>query len=66
MSALLTEEERRKFAAWLEREALTSGGLAEQMAKINLPTMVADVEKRYGAACALIADRLRRTESYTL
>lgn len=65
MSLLLTEQERVRFADWLELEASTAEGIAGQLG--NLPgaftSMVIDREKRYAAAALLIAGKLRATES---
>ena len=63
---LLTQEERDKFAAYLEREAVSADAIATQMEKSGLPPAVRDVSvKRYrmeAAAAAFVARKLRSTE----
>jgi len=67
MSLLLTQEERDKFAAYLERDAESANAIAVQMEKsTNLPLAVREASiKRYrmeAAASAFVARRLRSTE----
>ena len=53
-SLMLTDEERNRFAAWLEREAETGQGIVEQREKQNI------------AAAIIIARKLRNTHSETI
>jgi hypothetical protein len=63
----LTQEERDRFAAYLEMDAASSKAIAEQM--VNLPgAAMAELVRReriVAAACLLIAQRLRSTQSET-
>jgi hypothetical protein len=64
----LTDQERQRFADWLEMEADSNEGLAAQMDKIAGP-MMGEVSKRQrieAAAMRLIAKRLRSTESMSI
>lgn len=64
MSYLLTDQERDRFATWLEQEAATAKGLIEQMGKLG--TMAAPLvarEEAEAAAALLIARKLRATHS---
>lgn len=62
MSLLLTDSERERFAAWLEREAASSNGIAEQAEKLG-PAMAPLIarERAESAAALLIARKLRAT-----
>lgn len=64
MDLLLTDQERLRFAAWLEHEAATTKGIVEQMEKLGPHTapMVAR-QKTEAAAALLIARKLRETHS---
>lgn len=63
-SLLLTEQERDRFASWLEHEAATSKGLIEQLEKLGpAMTMMIPHQKAEVAAALLIARRLRATHS---
>lgn len=64
MDLLLTEQERERFAAWLEHEAATAKGLIEQMEKLG-PAMAMLIarEKAEAAAALVIARKLRATHS---
>jgi hypothetical protein len=67
MSMLLTEQERERFAAWLEREAATAKSICEQME--NLGPHVAPLvarEKAEAAAALVIARKLRATHSESI
>lgn len=63
-SLLLTPEEAERFASWLENEAMSAAGMIEQFTKIGGPAVatLAQSEKRYAAACIIIARRIRSTE----
>lgn len=65
---LLTPEEAQRFASWLEREAVTAEGLADQARKLGtgIATIVEAKERPYAAACLMIARRIRNTESQTI
>ena len=67
-SYLLSDIERERFAAWLERQAETGKQMIEQFKK--LPPMVADAmvkkESLEVAAYLVVARVLRSTESMTL
>jgi hypothetical protein len=62
----LTEEERRKFAAYCQEEALSYFGLAEQAAKLPAGEIMALPMRRNAAAYALVARHLSATEEMTL
>ncbi len=60
---LLNEKEREKFVAYLEQEAVTNKGMAEQMEKLKGHDAMAKILKMRAAACIIIADDLRRIET---
>lgn len=63
MSPLLTNEERARFVEWLENEAATGEGIAQQMLKIGTPDfLVKKIRVEVGAAL-IIAKKLRETHS---
>lgn len=67
MSMLLTEQERLRFAAWLEREASTSSALIEQMEKLGPHVAPMVVHQRAEiAASLLIAKKLRAIQSESI
>lgn len=61
---LLTQDERDRFATWLELEAETATGIIRQLEKMG-PGVAPLVlrEKAEAAAALLIARKLRATES---
>lgn len=64
MSLLLTQEERDRFASWLENEAATSKGLIEQMEKLGPQFAIgAQRERNEATAALIIARKLRSTSS---
>lgn len=63
---LLSDEERKKFADWLENEAATANSMIEQMKKLNLPDAIMQREKAEAAAALIIARKLRGTESMSI
>ena len=67
MGLLLTQQERDRFAAWLEHEAAVGKGLIEQMEKLGPHAwpLVAR-EKAEAAAALLIARKLRSTEGMSI
>ena len=67
MDLLLTQQERDRFAAWLEHEAAVGKGLIEQMEKLgpHAGPLVAR-EKAEAAAALLIARKLRSTEGMSI
>ena len=69
MSALLlTEEERQRFADYLEQESVSSDGIAQQMEATFGPPgkVLARQEREYSAAAMLIVKRLRSSERFTM
>jgi hypothetical protein len=67
MDLLLTQQERDRFAAWLEHEAAVAKGLIEQMEKLgpHAAPLVAQ-EKAEAAAALVIARKLRATEGMSI
>ncbi|HVJ72089.1 MAG TPA: hypothetical protein VM531_11390 [Sphingomicrobium sp.] len=65
---LLTDDERQKFARYLEQSAHSANGIADQLQQLKSPLMaqLALRERKFAAAALLIADRLRQTESQTV
>lgn len=63
MDLLLTDQERDRFAAWLEHEAMTDKGIIDQLEKMG-PAMaaVASHKKAEASAALLIARKLRATQ----
>jgi len=67
MNLQLTAAERDRFATWLEQEAVVAKGLIEQMEKLGpMASILATRTKAEGAACLLIARRLRATEAESI
>lgn len=64
---LLSPQERERFAAWLENEAMTSRAIAEQMENMDSPISkdLARREKIYAAAAITVASKLRSIVEYT-
>jgi hypothetical protein len=62
---LLSDAERERFAAYLERDAVSSEGIAEQMQKLGGPVIepLRQQVLAEAAACRIIAKKLRSTES---
>lgn len=67
MNLLLTDQERDRFASWLEHEATVGKGLIEQMEKLgpHAAPLVAR-EKQEAAAALVIARKLRATEGMSI
>ena len=64
MDMLLTPEERERFAAWLEHEAMTARGMIEQLEKLGPHTApIIWRQKQEAAAALIIARKLRATSS---
>lgn len=64
MDLLLTDQERMRFAAWLEHDAATTQGIVEQMEKLGPHTAPMVARQKMEAAAALfIARKLRETHS---
>ena len=63
MSLLLTEQERERFATWLEHEAATANRLIAQLDKFgpNMAPLIAR-EKAKAASALMIARKLRATD----
>lgn len=67
MDLLLTDQERERFAAWLEHEATVERGLIEQMEKLGPAfTLMVKHKATEAAAALVIAQKLRSTQSMTL
>lgn len=64
---LLTDDERRRFAEWCERNADTAFGMAAQMDKLGGPVaLLAQKERNEAMAYRIVARILRATESMTI
>ncbi len=63
---ILTNEERLRFAEYLERDAESSRLLIEQMVKQGLPDFMQQRLKIERAAATVIAQKLRNCESQKL
>lgn len=65
---LLTDEERQRFAEWLEMEARSAAAMAQQLGKVGpaVGEALSRKERLYAAAATLIARRLRETESFSV
>ena len=67
MNLLLTDQERDRFAAWLEHEAATEEGLIEQMEKLGPHfALVVQQKKLEANASLVIARKLRSTQSMSI
>ena len=67
LELLLSDSESRRFIFWLESEAPSAEGIAQQMASMGgVHEMLAKQEREYAAAARLIAARLRRTERMSI
>ena len=58
----LNEQERGKFIAYLEQEAVTNNGMSKAMAELKGHEVMAQRLKDKALACIMIADGLKRTE----
>lgn len=68
MIIALTQEERDKFAAWLEQSAKSDTEMAEQMGKLagsNAVDAVAKRMKQRATTYSIVAKELREIESAT-
>lgn len=63
---LLTDAERERFAAYLEREAASNEAMARQMEQIKVPEAVIKRERLKALAARMIAENLRSTESVSI
>lgn len=64
MNLLLSDAERRRFADWLEHEAETGSELVRQLELLpGIPTGMVNRQRAEASAAALIAAKLRATES---
>jgi len=63
---ILTDQERIRFAAYLEQEAATSDGLADQMDKLGGIGRLAEMYRTMAAAAQIIAKDLRGGEKTTI
>ena len=59
----LTDDDRRRFASWLEENARTNIALAEQMQKIGVPDVAIRKYRADAAAMTIVANILRSTEA---
>jgi hypothetical protein len=66
MSLLLSDAERDRFAAWLEHEAKQSALMAKVMEDNKMPDELIRRERAEATAAALIARKLRQTESFSV
>ncbi len=62
----LDAKERDKFVAYLEQEAVTNKGMAEQMEKLKVHNVMVQKLKMKAAACIIIALDLRGIEDMTI
>jgi hypothetical protein len=62
----LTDAERVKFILWLHQEVKSAEGMAKLMEQNNVTAAMSQREKVWGAACAMVAQRLENTETMTL
>lgn len=63
---MLTVPERKKFAAFLHREAEQDAALAEQMQKIGMPEAVQKQMRTRALAKKLVAEDLESWEAQTV
>ena len=68
MSDLLSDQERKRFSDWLLGEAEAADVLAQQADKIpsGMGATAAIRERVYAAACLLVVNRLKNTETMIL
>lgn len=66
MDLLLTDQERERFAAWLEHEAATSTGLIAAMGTLPHMAPLIARETAEAAAALVIARKLRATQSMSI
>lgn len=61
---MLTDQERMKFAAWLEESAAAADGIVEQLARLGpFGEVAAKRERQEAEAARMIAAKLRAIES---
>lgn len=66
-SMLLTDQERERFAAWLEHEAGTARGMIEQLEKLGpMGAPAIAREKTEMTAALIVARKLRATHSESI
>lgn len=63
---LLSDEERKKFAEYLRREAATNKLLMEQADKIGMPDVTKERLRQRIAAQLIVASDLESCESFTV
>jgi hypothetical protein len=66
MGLLLTEQERQRFAGYLELDAKTDADMAEKMKAIGAPEVVMRQRRMLAAAKMLVAKELRSAEVVTI
>jgi hypothetical protein len=68
MNLLLTDEERQRFADWLEMSADSNEQIAAQMERVGSPPMmaVAKLNRTEAAAMRVVLRKLRTTESMSI
>ena len=66
----LSQQERDRFATWLEQDAKTTEGMIEQMKKLSMGAALHEAMtkkmKTEAAAMLIVAARLRSTEKDTI
>lgn len=63
---LLSDEERERFATWLEREAETNEGMVKHMASMKVPEPMMQRMRTEAMACRIVVARLRSTETMSI
>lgn len=63
---MLNEQERNRFASWLEQQCESNRGMLEQLEKMPHAAPVAENMKRETAAMLIVAKKLRSIEQITI
>ena len=63
---MLTDEEKKKFADYLEQDAFSDNGMAKQMDTLEASSPVAVMLRQKAAAKMIVAQHLRSGESMTI
>ena len=63
---LLSDEEKGRFIAYLEREAEDTEKLVEQMKKVNVAKPLIDMMSAEAKAYKIVALKMRAMESFTI
>lgn len=64
--ALLSDEERHRFAGWLEREIVSGEAMIGQFETMKLPAALVTRKKNELLAAKIILQQLRSIESVTV